>query len=191
MKKLNILLVLGLVGIVGRIYPSEEAEKLFKKELSEQQRLKRVQAIKTTLRLMEAIEEEKIVEVKKLLKETIQINWTKNGYKGPTALMLAVISGNREIVKLLLEHKDIDPNVSSFVRSLWPETAFSLAIGKWKYVDKSIVYLFDPVIIEMLLKAGVDINAKILYGTTPLQWAIHNKVEGLPELLIKLGAKSH
>jgi hypothetical protein len=92
---------------------------------------------------------------------------------GETALMLAVLSGHRDLVSLLLQ-KGADVNA----RSALGETPLHWAAAT-PYTD----------IVEMLLNHGAKIEAQDDKGNRPLHWAAMHSRKAVAELLITKRAR--
>lgn len=118
-------------------------------------------------------------------------------------LMLAAANGHEDVVKLLLENPDINPNLKDNGGNI----ALSYAIVRKQKGTASLLIEdkhFDPKdggpialtfaitrnnleIAKMIINRGCDINAK--YGDLPiLSWAINNNYTDGAELLIQSGA---
>jgi ankyrin repeat protein len=94
--------------------------------------------------------------------------------EGFTPLGLAAYFGQLGIVRLLLQH-DADPDIAS-------DNAFRVT------PLHSACAVSNHEIVELLLRAGADVNAKQMSGVTPLHSAAHNGQTQLAKLLIDKGA---
>ena len=133
--------------------------------------------------------------------------------KSGTALMIAVKMSNKEIVELLLAHKDINVNIQTQDDGL---TALMIALIEIYFLSnrKKIVKLLlahkdinvniqtqegitalmfavekgDGEIVELLLDKGADIDAKAKGGLTALMFAAYHGNEKAVEKLLDRGA---
>jgi len=101
--------------------------------------------------------------------------WDVNarGCMGMTALTWSSVKGHEEVVKLLLEREDVNPNLRD---TEYGQTSLSWAAGNG-----------HEGIVEMLLRReDVDPNrADILGGRTPLLWAAVKGNEGIVKMLLE------
>lgn len=115
----------------------------------------------------------KVGVIKALLQAGCDANAKDSG--GSTALMLAVKSGNTNVVKLLSRWADVN------AKGIYGTTALMCAVMQTS--EKA------PEIIEILLQAGASINTKNDDGTTALMYAAkYNKNPKITEILLQAGA---
>jgi len=115
--------------------------------------------------LIRAVENNNISEVKKLLKEKVDLN---NYVHGATPLFFAVMNDNAKLTELLLEH-GANPNI----RYKKKETPLLLALMK-----------DNLKIAELLLKHGANPNIKHVNGRTPLYVAVRDNKPEVVKLLL-------
>lgn len=122
--------------------------------------------------LIEAVGENDIATVQKLLKKGADVNLKTTNFWGGTALMKAAENGNEEIVRLLLEH-GADVNVLD------------------NYKEAALVYAVKKGhenIVALLLKHGARVTGKGFYRKTVLDYAKENKNQRIIDLLQSHGA---
>jgi len=122
------------------------------------------------MRLMMAINKNKLDEVEKLLAENPGVANAKILNETITALQFAIKKGNKEVIKALLDHK-ADPN------------------GTVPHFDPpllSAISAKDKELVALLLEYKADPNARDFLGKSALQVA---QTEELKDLLRKAGAK--
>ena len=93
--------------------------------------------------------------------------------EGRTPLQIAILEGQREIAKLLL-NSGVDPN------------------GKFQFNEQYLNLAIDssqPEIAENLIRKGAKVNLKGPFGLTVLRNAVVNEMEGMVRLLLKHGAR--
>ena len=101
--------------------------------------------------LILAIKEGNLKEIKKMIKEGVDINTYSESYNC-TALMLAsVIKGNEEVVKVLLEN-GADVNISN--------------INGWTALMLASKYNPNEEIIQGMIEKGADVSKKNYKGET-------------------------
>ena len=101
--------------------------------------------------------------------------WSINGRDnmGRTALLWATVGGHEDVVKLLLQLKDIDPNTAD------PATGQTPLWWAAKRGNEGIVRI-------LLGRGGVNPNiGDILYDRTPLWWAAERGHEGMVRMLLE------
>ena len=108
------------------------------------------------------------------------------GFFKRTALMQVCEIGQIEIVKSLLDYSQTnDINIDLNARDFFGHTAFVLAIRNANaYHDghKNIVKLLLE---HPFSRNQIDVNAKVRFGMTALEWAIENGHEDIVELLLQ------
>lgn len=124
--------------------------------------------------------------IKLLINKGIDINQLpkENGYytdyKGKSALAYSIIKRNVDIVKLLLLN-DADINIDK-------EPILHLALIYYEYYEYGYKKKNILNIIKLLLDAGVDIDIRNYFGTTPLIETIKEGYIDAIKLLIEYGA---
>ncbi len=123
--------------------------------------------------LMEAVQNDDVAMVRKLLEKGADVNIQTTNFWGGTALMIAAEKGNEEIVRLLLKYgADIN------IRDNYKETALVLAVKKG-YEN----------IVRLLLEQGADVEGKSFYRETVLDCAKKKGNQQIIELLQSYEAK--
>ena len=129
-----------------------------------------------------------------------------------TPLFLAILSGELEAVRLLLEH-GADPSLPSgdMVTWIFFPLERAAAVGSVEMVDALLGAGADPEqklrgtptalisaagsgsigVVERLLEAGARVNGSNRYGTTPLMAAASSRSHEIVETLIAAGANIH
>ena len=95
-----------------------------------------------------------------------------NPFNSRTILTLAAEHGHERVVKMLLEHRDVDPNQA--------DTEYDRTPLGWaaEHGHESVV--------QMLLKRGdINPNQADQYGRTPLRWAAKGGSEGVAKMLLQ------
>jgi ankyrin repeat protein len=108
--------------------------------------------------------------VKYLLVSNIDINIADNG----KSLLYYCLSGNQELLDLLLERNDLNANVQ---HGDWGTTPLLIAVGNG-----------DTNLIKKLIDRGADVNLKSYNGSSPLSTAYDSKQYDIVELLLKYNA---
>jgi ankyrin repeat protein len=122
----------------------------------------------------------KLDDVKKLLSEGADVNYTNDF--GSTPLHNAATYGHIEIAELLIkEGAYVDPFNGEKDTPL-----ASLASACVSMKDEKVVTY--KALVELLVNSGADINAICRWERTPLHWAIDLGHEDIAELLIAKGA---
>lgn len=112
-------------------------------------------------------------KVVKLIKEGVDVNFKSKIRGGKTALMLASLKGNTEIVDILIKEK---AKVGD--KDLEDRTALMYAASEGKLE-----------VVKKLLKKCKNPNDKDIYNKTALMLAVEEGYKEVVELLIKKGAK--
>ncbi|XP_072941868.1 transient receptor potential cation channel protein painless [Epargyreus clarus] len=122
----------------------------------------------------------KINFVKLLLQHEVEVNRVNETY-GVAPIHIAVENGNIEALQALLEDDRIDVNVKSK-----GNTALLLAIKKIQDLDddrEQDLIMYEDMI-EMLLKAGSNVNSPDLKGVTPVFSAAKQGLERVVTLIL-------
>ena len=116
--------------------------------------------------LLNATSHENLNDVERALKNGADVNHKDND--GDTALIVASIEGNKEIVQFLLDNgADIEAKDNSGFTALF-----------W------VVYNEDKEMAQFLLDNGADIEAKYDDGFTALHWSIYSKNQEIAQFLL-------
>jgi len=124
--------------------------------------------------LEDAICRNEIAKVKKLLKNGVNINNTRN-ISGDTPLFCAIKAKNVEMVNFLIEH-------GADVNYQMPHGYSALSIAS------SVSSWGNEEIVELLLEKGLDVNKQDGFGCTPLFDATHYLNLAIVEVLLDKGA---
>ena len=119
--------------------------------------------------------------VKAFLDKGVKLEGTNS--RNQTVLMAAVISNNADIVREILK-KD----KSLLKQEIKNETILTWAIKNHEGFNYSYNYKVDAKVIDALLEAGADYNAKNYYGKNALMTAASEGREDIIEVLEKYGA---
>ena len=152
--------------------------------------------------LQAAISEEDEDKVRWLLIHgEVDVNMKDEDF-GYSALEVAVLSGNKAIVLLLLEKgADVDGNVLNVAISQGEETVVQLLLESGanpnvmtpdgNTVLQGAVSRGNKAAIHLLLHAGADVNARSASGVTVLQAAVLSSTEVIVRILLHAGADIH
>ena len=114
-----------------------------------------------------------IVEMVSSVLEMRDWDLNESDCMGCTALIWAAIKGYEEVVKILLEREDINPNQAG---TYYGRTPLAWAAERGH----------EGVVRILLEREGVDPNqVDINYGQTPLLWAANNGHEGVVRILLE------
>ncbi|CAG8345569.1 unnamed protein product [Penicillium salamii] len=92
---------------------------------------------------------------------------------GQAPLQKAATSGREEMVKLLLQHQDLESEAEKWIR----QAQFYNAVRDG-----------DEATVELLLENGVDMTVKDFWGDDPLHWAVEGGSLRVASLLLQNGA---
>uniref|UniRef100_A0A023FB60 Uncharacterized protein n=1 Tax=Triatoma infestans TaxID=30076 RepID=A0A023FB60_TRIIF len=127
-------------------------------------------------KLIDAIRDEKLIEVKLLVEEGANVNYKPENF-GWTPLMLAASLGLKNIIEFLLKQK-ADPNIQ--VKLTTP--LMCLCNSSTTLQEDELLQCFD-----LLVDAGANINAFSVHRETPLMFAADRGHEKLVTRLLELG----
>lgn len=122
--------------------------------------------------LLKAIKKQNIEKIKSILSSrNIDVDFKRNGQ---TPLHVAAVTGNAEIMKIIL---DLGPDVNIKSSDFHHKTPLHLAC---KYASVEVI--------ELLLRSGADVNSTDRYGNTPLHKASAKGMCDVVKLLLSKNA---
>jgi len=154
--------------------------------------------------LHEAVEKEDLMSVKAILEGGSDPNIPD--IDGKTPLLIAVISGNPEMVRLLLSH-NADPfydgfhDIPVFLASaffgqlelvrFFMKMGFDMVHYRSAWGDTALSYASKrgfPAIVRLLVSSGSNVNIKNCYGVSPLMIAVNQGNIACCSILLSAGA---